>query len=147
MDSTHHERPSGVACSFQVGEDDVSPATAESRDILSDDPTRSDFLDEPEHLFPESGTLAFDPGTLAGRRDVLAGEAAADDIGMDPFFDQSSLGEGPHVLEERDGRPVLAEDASGMGLGLAKSDRLESAGELQAERESTDAAEKVQHPE
>jgi hypothetical protein len=80
MDSTHHERPAGVPEFFQVTEDDIGSPSAESRDVLSDDPTGSGFSNNPKHLFPESTSFSFDPGTLPGARYVLAREAPHDRI-------------------------------------------------------------------
>jgi hypothetical protein len=54
MESTHHDRPSGVAASFQVREHPVAASAAESRNILSDDPSGSGFLDDAVHLDPEA---------------------------------------------------------------------------------------------
>jgi hypothetical protein len=124
VDSTHHDRPSGVARSFQVSEYPVSAPAAESRNVLSHDPKGSDFLDEPEHFRPEAGAGPLDAGALAGRADVLAGEAAADDIGIEPVLSESLRGEGLHVLVEPHVGPVLAEHAAGVAVLLAEGHGL-----------------------
>jgi len=65
MDSTHHERPAGVPESFQVAEHDIGSPSAESRDVLSDDPIGSGLSNNPVHLFPESTSFSFDASALA----------------------------------------------------------------------------------
>jgi hypothetical protein len=42
--STHHERPAGVASLLQPAKDDVSASTAESRDVLNENPIGSHLL-------------------------------------------------------------------------------------------------------
>jgi hypothetical protein len=78
--STHHERPSGVAECFQRRQHVVSSASAQGRDVLSQDPTGPELADDPVHLPPEAGPLALKLGTAPGATDVLAGEAAANKL-------------------------------------------------------------------
>jgi hypothetical protein len=54
MSSTHHERPAGVARLFQTTEDDVSAASSEARDVLSEYPVGSQLLHHPQELEPQS---------------------------------------------------------------------------------------------
>jgi hypothetical protein len=54
MESTHHDRPSGVAASFQVREHPIAASAAERRNVLSDDPSGSELVDDAVHLGPEA---------------------------------------------------------------------------------------------
>lgn len=82
MTSTHHERPAGVARLLQVIEDSVCASSSESRYVLSKDPTWSELADDVDELAPEAGALAVEARALPRARDVLAGEAAGDEIDM-----------------------------------------------------------------
>jgi hypothetical protein len=144
MESTHHERPSGVACSFQVAEDPIRAATAESRDILSDDPTWLDFADNSRILRPQPGPSPFDARALAGARDILAGEAAADEVdGSDAVLLEPLRREGPDVVVEPGFRPVLAEDSPGIPILFAEGDGVH-ADRFEAKGKPSDAAEDVE---
>ncbi len=79
--TTHHARPAGVVCSFQVTEHDVSAVSFEVRNVLNKDPIWSDFSDDSGILEPESASFeesAFFPA--CSDAEVLAGEAAADEV-------------------------------------------------------------------
>jgi hypothetical protein len=78
--STHHGRASGVARSFQVREHPVSAASSESSDILNENPTGSEFPDEPGELSPETRSLSLDTGASSRDGDVLTREAAGNDV-------------------------------------------------------------------
>jgi hypothetical protein len=78
--STHHERPSGVACFFQVLQDEVTASSSESTDVFNKNPTGSELSDESGVLEPESAAGAFlDARTFAGDGDVLARSREASD--------------------------------------------------------------------
>jgi len=79
--SAHHDRPDGVACRFQVSDNEVRAASSESRNVLSEHPTRHEFTDDAEHFTPQAASFSsLDAETLPGNADVLAGESACDDI-------------------------------------------------------------------
>ena len=107
MDSTDHERPRGVARSFQIKENPVSAESAEARDVFSHDPIRSGKLNNSEHLRPEPALvrLAVAP---ARDRDRLAGETAGNDVDAPERLDLRAI-EMMNVLEHRNARPVLRE--------------------------------------
>lgn len=77
--STHHKRPDGVSLSLQVRAHPVNPSSADSTDVLSDDPTGSKLSHKPGVLAPKARPRAFDAGPLAGDRDVLTGSREASD--------------------------------------------------------------------
>jgi hypothetical protein len=145
MESTHHERPCGVAECFQVGQYPIRAATSESRDVLSDNPMRLDLADEPRELGPETGPAALDPGALAGATDVLAGEAAADEVDRQkPVGPQPLRRERADVLIEPCFGPVLAEDPSCITVSFAESHGGHAHG-LQSQGEAADAGEEVEY--
>ena len=142
--STHHERPSGVACRFQVGEDFVGSDSSEARYVLSKYPSGSEFSDESCVLGPEVPLVCL-PALLPSDRERLAGEAAADDVNPpDSGVSQSSPGKSSNVSEDRHSGPSLVEDCDWVWLDLAESDCAKSAGSLEPEADTPDAAEQVE---
>jgi hypothetical protein len=107
MSSSHHERPCGVACFFQITEHPVRSASAQARDILSEHPTGSALTHEPEHLEPQPGSSPRETFAFPCKADVLTGEATANDIDS---FTQSICSEFADVIEARDIWPVPLED-------------------------------------
>lgn len=80
---THHGRPAGVACSFQVSDDPVSADILEIRNVLNEYPAGLEFADDAGVFDPEDGTVSDVESTLlasGSATEVLAGEAAADEI-------------------------------------------------------------------
>ncbi len=121
MESTHHERPSGVACSFQIAENPIRASTAQSRDVLNDAPTRANLSDDASEFGPQARPLTVDAFALAGTGDVLAGEATADEVNRaDPIRFKASRRESADVFVEGDFRPVLGEDLAGIRFDLTE---------------------------
>lgn len=137
--STHHGRPAGVACSFQVREDLVSGDIFEVRNVLNEDPTGSEFSDDscvfvPETAPPvESALLA--PGSDA---EVLAGEAAADEID----WLEVVLADAFDVEESWDTGPPFSEDFIAKGVDFYLKSSFEAC-PLQTEVDSAYAREKA----
>jgi hypothetical protein len=78
---THHGRPAGVACSFQVREDLVSAFILEVRNVLNEDPMGSEFSNDAGVFKPETASLKESALFASGcSAKVLAGEAAADEV-------------------------------------------------------------------
>jgi hypothetical protein len=71
-------------------------------------------------------------------REVLAGEAPADDINGNAICSEAIGSEVSDVVVDRDVRPMLGEDSSAIGVDLAERDCFE-AGALEAKTESADA--------
>jgi hypothetical protein len=66
----------------QVTEHDIESAISEIWAVLHESVDRSNFANDASELRPEPGALASEAESAAGARDVLAGEAAADDVDM-----------------------------------------------------------------
>jgi hypothetical protein len=69
---------------LQVRADSVNPSSAESTDILSENPTGSKFFHKPGELGPKPGAGAIDSFAFTGNGDILAGESSTDEIGLQP---------------------------------------------------------------
>lgn len=65
---------------FKVADNGVQPARNERRNVFDADDPRPRFFDDARVLAPESGTIAVEPGTEPGPRDVLAWEASTHEI-------------------------------------------------------------------
>src|SRR5258708_3708295 len=77
--STHHSRPPGVACFFQVAEQPVSSENAEARRVFNADDIGSTGCDKPIELMPEPGAGAVESSLVLScgcSTDVLTREAA-----------------------------------------------------------------------
>jgi hypothetical protein len=76
--------------------------------------------------------------------DVLAGEAAADEIDGNSVSSKSIGCEGADVVIDRHSWPVLRQHGAAEPVDLAEGDRAH-AGLLEAEREAADAGEEIEH--
>jgi hypothetical protein len=56
------------------------PTTFAAGDVFDDDPLGADFSDDPVELEPKPGSFAGEPGTLAGRTDVLTWESTTKEV-------------------------------------------------------------------
>jgi hypothetical protein len=81
----------------KAGEDDVKSSIQQSWAVLHEDVTGSYLAYDAGHLCPQPAALPADAGALAGDRDVLAGEAAADGVG--PPVPGRAV-EGAHVVPD-----------------------------------------------
>lgn len=139
VSSTHHERPAGVARRFQIAEDDICPATAQRRHVLDEHPAWPEFADDAGDLPPEATPVpVFEAGAFPRRRDILAGEAAGDEI--DPL-EVPGVGESD-VAAPVDGRPVSGKDVLTVRLAFDLPAHGE-ARSLQAKAHPPDAGEEV----
>lgn len=127
----------------QVTEDDVESPNNESADVLHEDELGSHLANDACELSPEPGALPVgDAGTLPGLGDVLAGEAASDEI-----HDSTPRAavEGADVAPDRSrSQPPFCHARSqyrgGIGFPLHETDRA-NARSLQTEGESAAAGE------
>ena len=141
MGSTHHERPAIVSRRFQAADDPVRAANTQRRDVLNQHPTWPAFDDEAQHVLPQATALAIHSGARPGGADILAREAAADDVGgLDPVGLQTGCGQGLHVVVAGDLGPMTAEDGTGEARLFAERGRGE-ARSFEPEGEPADAAE------
>jgi hypothetical protein len=143
--STHHDRPDLVPEFFQVSEYAVSASHSESRYVLSEHPTGSDFSNDSEHFEPEAAPFARDARAFAGRGDVLAGEPSGDDFDGQEAF-QSSFCDITNIPEMEGERPELAQGVEAGRVDLTLGDRRD-AGEFRSKvpNSSTGKQAKVSH--
>jgi hypothetical protein len=142
VDSTHHDRPCGVACLCQVSEHPVCAESSKPRNILKDAPSRSCLNDNSERFGPEAGSSARKARSLSGGGHVLTGKAGSDESDSSKSSKLSCI-ERPHVIEDRNIRPVLAQYRLRILLDLAERDRL-PAHPPRGEREAADAGKEVE---
>jgi hypothetical protein len=138
VSSTHHERPAGVARRLQVAEDGICTATAQSRHVLDEHPAWTEFADDAGELPPEAAAESGDPDAPAGGGDVLAGEAASDEIDA---LERGAPGEADVTASNNVG-PVPGEDVLTVRLPLDLPAHREP-GALEPERHATDAREEI----
>jgi hypothetical protein len=141
--SSRQARPLRVIpCFGQVAENSsdrasvpsLAPPGEEGRDVLHDDVAGSKLANDPGELGPKTRAGAVDPGSSAGAAEVLAGEAAADEIdGVE--LTGADLA---HVLESDGVREVPGEDCPAVGVLLDLPGDLHPR-PLEAELESPDA--------
>jgi hypothetical protein len=77
--STHHKRPDSVAPRLQVADDLIGCGSADTRNVLSDNPSRSELADDPHELRPEV-SLVFDSSAGPGDRVRLTGETPCHNV-------------------------------------------------------------------
>jgi hypothetical protein len=118
-----------------------SDASPEKRgDILHDDVAGAKLANETGVLDPEAAALTREPRAFASNGDILAGEAAANNVNCS---DIRAL-QLSNVTMDGDMRPVLCQHAARVFFNLAERDRGHSRA-LKPEAESANAAEEVQH--
>ena len=120
-------------------EDGIQSARAKGRNIFDDDPARPDFRDDTAVFLPETGTGAAKPGAFAGEADVLAGEAASNDIDDESVQTQTLTGKRADIFVDRNTRPLLFEHGATIGLNLAHGSDTETSA-LKSKFKPSDAA-------
>jgi len=141
--SRNNKRPPGVAIGLQISEHLVEPQGDVTSNVLSNDPSGSDFANNSAHFRPEVARV-LRASLLAGVRERLAGVASADDINWaNAVGSKPSCREASHVVVAGNVGPVLGEDGTTERLDLTERDGSHS-GALESEREAADAAEKVE---
>ena len=143
MGSTHHERPAGVARRLQLRHEPVRSAKAQAKYVLNQHPTGSALPHQPQHVPPQPAARPVEPGAEPGDADVLAWEAATDEVWRgNAVGRQPGSGQRADVIVARHRRPVTAQDPTRVRLLLAQGDDAQ-AGTLEPEAEAPDAAEQV----
>jgi hypothetical protein len=101
----------------------AQPSAPSAGDVLDDDEAGPELSDDAPELPPEAGALAFEPRAEPRRRDVLAGEASADETNGSECCrpDSSDIVVPPCV------RPVLREDLAAERVDLDLPDRAANA--------------------
>jgi hypothetical protein len=155
-DALSEMRSAGVGCTDdspsrikphlgQVSEYTTKPSRSEHWRVLHERESWSYFANDSGHFHPESGFLTFDPCTLAGRADVLAGKAARNDINTSlPRSSVKGFNVRPNG-EWLEKSIVLSLDKNGRGEGIKLNGANGSPSEeLPPEYSSTSAREKSQ---
>jgi hypothetical protein len=130
-DARLHSIPGGV----EVGRNSVQPARNEGAHVFDDHDPRSQLSDDAEVLAPESRPGAVEPRAFARARDVLAGEAPADDVDLREDVTTHLA----HVGEALRARPVHREHAPAEGIDLDLKQYGAKASQLQTKLESANA--------
>ena len=78
----------------KVSENNVHPSRKQRCHVLHDNPSRFNVANNSVHFVPKTGPLSGKTGPRSGNADVLAGEAATDEVnvfkvGSAAFFDVS----------------------------------------------------------
>lgn len=128
-------------------EAELASGRAERGDVLDDDPFRADLADEARELRPETRSFASEPSAAAGERDVLAREAAANDVDATVAASKPLSIEGSNIVVNFHVGPVTAEDAAPGLERFAEGDGPEGAGPFEAQRYAADPAEQVEYAE
>jgi hypothetical protein len=113
--------PDRVAVTLQVRTNVVSGKGQDSRNVLSDNPTRHNFGDQARKLRPQISVVAF-PFLVSRQAEwqLLAGETAVNEFDRRrSCVFQHLLSEIPNILEYRDIRPMPAQNAPAKQLALA----------------------------
>jgi hypothetical protein len=128
VDSTDHERPSGVAEVFQCAEHSVGAASSEISAVLKSDPTRAAFSDEADGFKEELRPIAVDPFAFRiGAGDILARRTSDNDVGQISEIGNNSIcGEGENVIVEPDRWIVDAVERAPPWYDLASRDGSET---------------------
>ena len=103
----------------QIPENAIEPSNSERCDVFHEDETGSKDANDPSELGPEPGLFSVDTDTLSSVGDVLAGKAAADDVGS-----LGSLINLPHVVEAANAWPVFREHCPRIRIALGLPDDL-----------------------
>jgi hypothetical protein len=132
LDGLHDE-----TFAVEPGDNRVQPSPLERGDVLDDDPDGSQLTDEAEVFEPEAGARTVESGSLPGVGQILAGEAAAQDVdGLeDGGINGSDIGVPPGL------GPMPLEHRKGERVDLDLPDHVTHAGELEAGLETPDPAE------
>ena len=109
----------------------------EPRDVLHEHEARSNVRNDPAILAPEARPLARESGALSGEADVLAGEAAADEV------DGGESVDGADVVISNSVRPVLREHGPPELFLLDLPDTSTSRGVLNSEIEAPNTGEEA----
>lgn len=145
MDSAEHSPARIIPHRGQVAENTSKPARSESWGVFHKHVARSHLANDSCHFRPQAAALAVESAARSCNADVLAREAARDDIHQpSPWLSV----EGSHVVPDREGLETAVvlsghEHPSGIGIAL---DRAHSppAEQSAAENAPSSACEKCQ---
>jgi len=122
----------------QVSENVAQPSTKQRCHVLHDDVSRSSHANDASHFTPKSAALPGKTGPASSKADVLAWEAAADDIAF-VFIALVLL----HIVIDRNLWPMLRQNLLAKGFALNERDCFHSS-PFKSERKSSDPRKQVQ---
>nr|WP_053553207.1 hypothetical protein [Sphingopyxis sp. 113P3] len=136
----------------QVSENSAKPsatllswATKQICDVLHDDEGRSNFASQSTDFRPKAASrAALDTSSQAGDGNVLAREAAGNDIDGNSINIESLRGKLSDVSIAGDVGPVLCKDTAGELLYFTEGDGLETARALKPQAETSDAGKEIE---
>jgi hypothetical protein len=135
----------------QVSENTVKPPSKESCDVLHENEfdfsSFVKFANNSSVIGPEAASFSVKTSAFAGKADILAWEAAADDINSNSVCRQPLSGEAPDIFVLRDIGPMLSQNSATEWIDLAERNGFKSSGSLKTKREAADARKQIEDPE
>ena len=138
--SRNNERRRGVADGIQVRKHFVEAQTDVASNILSNDPRGPQLVHEPIHFRPEVAVI-FRARSVPGSTKRLARVSAANNVNCPDIF-APEFGD---IFKATDVGPVLRQHTPAEWVDLAERHGDEASRALQAEAETPDPAEQVEH--
>ena len=123
----------------ELAEHLLQSARSKDRTIFNDDKPWPKIGDEAQHLVPKAAFLACNSGHSADKANVLAWEAACDDINGNSIGSKSFTGEGANIVITGDFWPVLGEDAAGEVFDFAECGCFKAACSFEAKAKSSNS--------
>lgn len=123
----------------QVSENTVHPETKQAWGVLHEREERSKLANESGVFAPKPRAFTLKASAFARGGDVLAREAAADDVNGNSVCPEPIGSEVANVVIDGDLRPMAGKDSAAEWIHFAERNRAESAGPLKPEREAPDA--------
>jgi len=129
----------------KIGEDDVQSSTNERWRVFHEDESRSNIANNTSELPPESGTLSGQPESSSGNGDILAREAARNDVNnSSPWLCVKRANVIPDRERTKESVVLsLSQDRSGISISFNRANGLPSE-EMPSENPSSSACEKSQ---
>jgi hypothetical protein len=123
----------------QVSENSSNPPAKQSCDVFHENESGSYLANDPSEFGPQSASFAVNTCALPRVTNVLAREAAGDEVGD---FGQALTGNSPHVFKPWHVRPMLRQHAPAKRVNLHLS-HAPHPGTLQAKVDAADAGEQA----
>jgi hypothetical protein len=115
----------------KISQNVSSSGTKDAWHVFSNDEAGSNLANKSPELLPETSSLTRDTSALSSEADVLAGEAAADDINGNSISGKSVGCEFSDIVVDRHLRPVFAQHRAAIRLDFAKSRCFKAASSFQ----------------
>jgi hypothetical protein len=121
----------------QLSENRSKPATKESCDVLQHDKSGSHLANDPREFPPKAGATPLQSGACACVAEILAREAAADEVDGGEVSGTSGF----DIFKPLGQRPVVRENTATKRIALDLPNRLADAGPFKPELEPADSTE------